>query len=291
MAEFNIGFIGLGTMGEPMCKNVLKGTGETVFVYDINDDQVKILAGAGATACSSIKEVAEKSNLIIIMVPNNDNVRDVINELLPNLKKGTIVMDMSTISPSVSREMAEKVKDTGSVMIDAPVVKSKGAAIAGTLGILVGGDKEILAKVRPILEMMGEEVTYMGGNGNGLVLKLVHNMLVGNIQNGVNEAILMGQKAGLDFDAMIKGIKSGGGQNFYMDVKADSIKNRDFEIKFSVKNMHKDVWLHKKLADQLKLDLPGSDRVRDVYDKAVDDFPQEDFSATIKVVEEECKEE
>lgn len=290
MTGFNIGFIGLGTMGEPMCKNVLKKTGNTINVYDINAKQIQKVVDAGATACGSIGEVARKSNLIIIMVPNNDNVRDVIEELLPDLQKDTIVVDMSTISPSVSREMAGKVKKVGSVMIDAPVVKSKGAAIAGTLGILVGGDKSVMDRVEPILSMMGEEITYMGDNGNGLVLKLVHNMLVGNIQNGVNEAILMGQKAGLDFDAMINGIKSGGGQNFYMDVKADSIKRRDFEIKFSVKNMHKDVWLHQKLAEQLKLKLPASDRVREVYDKAVKEFPQEDFCATIKVIEKDCKE-
>jgi 3-hydroxyisobutyrate dehydrogenase-like beta-hydroxyacid dehydrogenase len=289
MQEFTVGFIGLGIMGESMCENIIKKSGKPVFVFDVNSAQVTKLVGLGGKACKDIPELAKKCTLIFIMVPRNEHVRDVISQLLPNIATNTIIVDMSTISPQVSREMAEKVRKAGSIMLDAPVVKSKAAAISGALGILVGGNQDMCEKIKPYLLMMGSEVTYLGKNGNGLALKLIHNMLVGNIQNGVNEALLMVESAGLDFDASIKGIKSGGAQTFYMDSKADSIHKGDFSPKFSVQNMHKDVWLHKELSDELKLDLPGADRVRKVYDETMKDSANEDFSSTIKTVRKICK--
>ncbi|MBD3350203.1 MAG: prephenate dehydrogenase/arogenate dehydrogenase family protein [Candidatus Lokiarchaeota archaeon] len=287
MSEFKVGFIGLGTMGEPMCTNILKKSQEPVNLFDINSEQVEKLSKMGGIGCNSVADVTEKSNLIFIMVPKNKDVRNVIEQILPVIKQGTIVVDMSTISPSVSRGMAAKIKEKGAFMIDAPVVKSRSAAESGTLGILVGGEKDIIDRVMNYLGMMGETITYLGGNGNGLVLKLIHNMLVGNIQNGVNEALIMAEKAGLDFEKTIKGIKSGGGQNFYMDVKAESIKKGNWEAKFSIRNMYKDVWLHKTLAEKLNLELPGSNRVRQIYDKAFEAFPNEDFSATYKIIKKE----
>ena len=290
MVNFKIGFIGLGTMGEPMCVNIIKG-GFSVLVYDIDKTQVEKLARKGGIPCNSIQEIANNCNVIISMVPTSENVKDVVEDLLPHLKSNTIYMDMSTISPKVSKELSEKVKEAGSVMLDVPVVKSQPAAVSGNLGIYVGGDEDIYQKIRPILECMGksEEIMYYGPNGTGLAMKMCHNMVVGEIQNGVNEMLIMAEAAGLKYDDVVRGIAAGGGQCFYLDVKAQSIKNEDFSTKFSFRNMHKDMHLITDFADDLNLNLPGARRVLEIYDNGINEYGSEDFSATIKILKKIVK--
>jgi 3-hydroxyisobutyrate dehydrogenase len=287
MDSFRIGFIGLGTMGESMCENIIKKSGSKVWLYDVNRAQVEKLTKLGGSPCKNIKELAENCNLIISMVPTNENVKEVVDGILPHIKKGTIYVDMSTISPDVSKELAKKVKNSGSVMMDVPVVKSKAAAIAGNLGIYVGGDEETYKKIRPILECMGkpEEIIYFGENGKGLAMKMCHNMLVGEIQNGVNEMLILAKAAGLNFDMVLKGVKAGGGQNFYLDSKGETIKKEEFSPKFSFRNMHKDINLIVEFSKKLGIDLPGANNVVKIYEKGIKEFADKDFSATIKVLE------
>ena len=130
-----------------------------------------------------------------------------------------------------------------------------------------------------------EEIIYYGENGKGLAMKMCHNMLVGIIQNGVNEMILLAKAAGIDYDKIAPGIAAGGGQNFYLDVKAESIKNRDFSPKFSFRNMYKDMNLIIDFAQKLGLKLVGAERVLEIYNKGINGYANEDFSATIKVLE------
>lgn len=288
MNYFKIGFIGLGTMGEPMCRNIIQKGNWEVYVYDVNKTQVDKLVKDGALKCESYKAIAEKCNVIISMVPTNENVIEVVNGLLPFLQKNTVYIDMSTISPSISTELAKKLKESGCIMMDIPVVKSQAAAIAGTLGIYIGGDFDTFQSIRPILECMGnsEEIIYFGDNGMGLAMKMCHNMLVGIIQNGVNEMILMAKAAGIDYEKIAPGIAAGGGQNFYLDTKAESIKEGDFTPKFSFRNMHKDMHLIIEFAQNLGLDLPGAKRVLEIYESGIGKYADEDFSATIKVLEE-----
>ncbi len=284
MEAFKLGFIGIGTMGEPMVKNLLTKTQQSIYIYDINPAQTRKLAPLGAIPCENIKEVAQKANLIFIMVPNNEHVKSVVTELIDTIPPKTIICDCSSISPSTEKECAAMIEKVGSYAIEAPVVKSKGAAIAGTLGILTAGPKEIVEQVTPYLLMMGEQVIYYGDHGHGMTMKILHNMLVGNIQNGVNEMFVMADAVGLDFDLVMQGIKAGGGQNFYLDGKGPTIKAGDYQPKFSVRNMAKDAKLHGLLKEELNLDLPGSDRVRQVYTQAMIDVADEDFSATYKTV-------
>ncbi|HME50809.1 MAG TPA: NAD(P)-dependent oxidoreductase [Candidatus Lokiarchaeia archaeon] len=288
---FKVGFIGLGIMGEPMATNIIKNGHET-WVYDIDPAQVEKLAELGGNPCESVADVAGKASHIIIMVPNSEHVRDVIEQLLPVLKKGTVIIDMSTISPAVSRELAASVKEKGSMMLDAPVVKSKAAAISGDLGILVGGDKKTYEKIIPLLKCMGKNIIHMGPNGSGLVMKLCHNMLVGEIQNGVNEMLVLAQVAGLDIDSVVKAVSYGGGQNAYLDMKAATIKAQDFSPKFPFEHMFKDLNLIKGLASELGLDLAGAKHVLGIYEKGMDEgLNREDFSASIKIVEKTTKHE
>ena len=177
------------------------------------------------------------------------------------------------------------VKETGAQFIDAPVVKSKPAAIAGKLGIYVGGEQEVYEKMLPILSYMGENVIRMGDNGKGLVMKICHNALVSQIQNGVNETLALAQRNGISVSTFATAISYGGGQNFYLDGKAAPIEKEDYTTAFSVENMAKDVHICMSLAEECGLDMPGERNACQVYDKALElGYGKEDFCATIKVV-------
>lgn len=280
-----IGFIGLGIMGESMCENIIKKHDDTVYVFDFVKEKVEKLAALGAVACASSKEVAENVEVIITMVPKSEHSRSVYTEVLPALGTGKTCIDMSTIEPSVSVEIAEMVKKTGAEFIDAPVVKSKPAAIAGKLGIYVGGEEKVYEAMRPILLYMGENVIRMGDNGKGLVMKICHNALVSQIQNGVNETSTLAAANGIDILTFAEAISYGGGQNFYLDSKKTPIANEDYTTAFSVENMDKDVNICMSLAEECKVSMPGEANVVRVYKEAMEaGYRKEDFCATVKIV-------
>ena len=192
-----IGFIGLGIMGESMSENIVKKHDDKVYVFDFVPAKVELLASKGAIPCANSVDLAKASDVIISMVPKSEHSMSVYKEILPVLDETKTCIDMSTIDPSVSVEISKMVKATGARFIDAPVVKSKPAAIAGKLGIYVGGDEKTYEDMRPILLYMGENVIRMGDNGKGLVMKICHNALVGQIQNGVNENLVLAGKFGI----------------------------------------------------------------------------------------------
>lgn len=280
-----IGFIGLGIMGESMCENIINKHDDKVFVFDFVEEKVKLLEAKGSVACGSSKEVAENADVIISMVPKSEHSRSVYKEILPVLDSTKICIDMSTIDPGVSVEISEEVKRTGAQFLDAPVVKSKPAAIAGKLGIYVGGDEAVYEKIRFILMYMGENVIRMGDNGKGLVMKICHNALVSQIQNGVNETSVLAAANGIDILTFAQAISYGGGQNFYLDSKKDPIFREDFTTAFSVENMSKDVNICMKLAEECGVAMPGEANAKRVYDEAMEaGYGKEDFCATVKVV-------
>ncbi len=280
-----IGFVGLGIMGESMCENIIKKHDDSVYVFDFVKEKVDKLASLGAVACESSKEVAKNADLFITMVPKSEHSRAVYTEILPELKSGMICVDMSTIDPSVSVEISEMVKKTGAEFADAPVVKSKPAAIAGKLGIYVGGSEEVYEKIRPILLYMGENVKRMGDNGKGLVMKICHNALVSQIQNGVNETMTLAGKCGISIADYAEAISYGGAGNWYLDSKKDVLEKEDFTTAFSVENEHKDVHICLNLAKECGFSMPGEENAVRVYDKALEmGLGKEAFSATIKVV-------
>lgn len=280
-----IGFIGLGIMGESMSENIVKKHDDQVYVFDFVKEKVDQLAAKGAQPCQSSLELAKASDVIITMVPKSEHSRAVYTEILEALDNTKTCIDMSTIDPSVSVEISEMVKKTGAAFLDAPVVKSKPAAAAGKLGIYVGGDEETCEKMRPILLYMGENVKRMGANGKGLVMKICHNALVSQIQNGVNETIALAGKNGISVSEYAEAISYGGGQNFYLDSKKGAIEAEDYTTAFSVENMAKDIDICMKLAEETGLAMPGGQNACDVYKKALKSgYGKEDFCATIKVV-------
>lgn len=282
-----IGFVGLGIMGESMCENILKKHDDKVYVFDFVKEKVELLAGKGAIPCADSVEVAKNADVFITMVPKSEHSRSVYEMILPVLCQGKTCIDMSTIDPSVSVEISKMVKATGAQFIDAPVVKSKPAAIAGKLGIYVGGDEEVYEAMKPILLYMGENVIRMGENGKGLVMKICHNALVAQIQNGVNETSTLAAANGIDILTFATAISYGGGQNFYLDSKKEVISRNDFTTAFSIENEHKDLGICMKLAEESGVRMPGQENTKRVYDLAMEKgYGKEDFSATVKVVRE-----
>lgn len=275
-----VGFIGLGIMGMPMATNVFKKF--DVIGYDVVSKE------APFKVVSSIEELVNNSDIIISMVPKNEHVISVYNEVEKYIRKDMICIDMSTINPDVNRQVAKRIEDKKAFMLDCPVVKSQPAAVAGTLGIYVGGSEEVYKKVKPILDCMGNNIIYMGGHGQGLVMKIIHNMLVASIQNGVNEVMTIAKKMNMNIDEVTKAISYGGGQNFYLDTKANNIKNNEYKTAFSVANMNKDVHFALDMADSLSLELPGLNNIVRVYEEAMKNgLEKEDFSATFKIVSKE----
>lgn len=280
-----IGFIGLGIMGESMSENIVKKHNDTVYVFDFVKEKVDQLTAKGAVACADSVELAKKSDVIISMVPKSEHSRSVYQGILDVLDSTKTCIDMSTIDPSVSVEISEMVKKTGAQFIDAPVVKSKPAAIAGKLGIYVGGDEETYEKMRPILLYMGENVIRMGGNGKGLVMKICHNALVTQIQNGVNETITLAQKNGISIPDYATAISYGGGQNFYLDTQYEKLAAEDYTTAFSLANAAKDVNICMNLAQECGFDMPGEANVQRVYQTAMDKgMGPDDWRSTIKIV-------
>lgn len=280
-----IAFIGLGIMGEAMCRNIIQKHDDEVYLFDFVKEKVDLLVKEGGIAAQSSREAAEKADLIITMVPKSEHSRAVAEEILPVLDETKIYIDMSTIDPDVSVELSEMVKKTGADFLDAPVVKSRPAAEAGKLGIYVGGSEEGYRRILPVLSYMGENIIRMGDNGKGLVMKICHNALVSQIQNGVYETSALAERNGIDILTYAEAISYGGGQNFYLDSKKKVIAEEDYTTAFSVANMHKDVHICLHLAEQCGLKMPGEENAVRVYDQAMaEGYGSEDFSATIKVV-------
>lgn len=280
-----LGFIGLGIMGESMAHNLVKKSGLAVYVFDLDEEKVKQLASHGAMATSSSQEVVQHADIIFTSVPKAKHVKLVHESVYEHITKGQIFVDMSTIAPNDSVILADKLREYGAEFLDAPVVKSKQAAIDGTLGIYVGGCKETFQKVKPYLEMMGSSIVYMGTNGKGLIMKICHNMLVGEIQNGVNEMMLLAQKNGIGWETFGEAISIGGGKNFYLETKAKAIGMQDYTTAFSVENMFKDVMIAKELISKQGLELPGAKVVQNIYQEAITEgLGSKDFSATYEVV-------
>ena len=277
-----IGMIGLGIMGEAMCQNIAAKHGDTVYCYDIVPEKRNI---PGAVPCETSVDLARQADVIISMVPKAEHAWAVYREILPVLDASKICIDMSTIEPQESRKISGLVEETGARFADAPVVKSRPAAEAGKLGIYVGCAEDLYETILPILSYMGENVIRMGENGAGLVMKICHNALVSQIQNGVNETATLAAANGIDILTFAQAISYGGGQNFYLDSKKQAIADENFKTAFSIENMNKDVHICLKLAEESGVHMPGEENAVRVYETAMEKgLGAEDFSATIKVV-------
>ena len=280
-----IGFIGLGIMGESMCENIVKKHNDTVYCNDHKQSQIDKLASFGAVGCATNTEVAEKADIIITMIPTSAHVKEAYTEMLPYLKEGKICIDMSTIEPDKSVDVANMVKAKGAQFADCPVVRSKADAIAGTLGVLAGCEKEVFYIIEPILGYIGSKVIYIGENAMGLAAKICHNTLVAQIQNGVNETLNLAQKLGISIDNFADAVAAGGAQNFYMNAQREKLKNEDWTTAFSLENMCKDITICSRISEEMEFDMPGMRAAKSAIDKAMErGWGKEDFRQTYRIV-------
>lgn len=274
-----VAFIGLGIMGLPMATNVSKKY--DLIGYDVFKKETPF------PFANSYKECVDFADVIISMVPKNEHMLSLYSSIKPYLRRGQIWIDMSTISPSTNQTVAKDLEGSGVEILDCPVVKSQPAAIKGELGIYVGGKEEIYNKVKPILSCMGSNIIYMGNHGAGLQMKILHNGLVGEIQNGVNEILGMAKKLGLDQSQVVAAFGYGGASCFYLDTKAKNIISNTYPTAFSVENMNKDVHFALEIADDINSECPGLRNVVKIYEKAMESgLAKEDFSASYKIVNE-----
>jgi 2-hydroxy-3-oxopropionate reductase len=234
-----IGFIGLGIMGKPMSKNLLKA-GYQIVVCDIVKAAVEELVSAGAQAAGTPKEVAEQTEIIVTMLPNSPHVRQVVlgdKGIIEGAKAGTVVIDMSSIAPLVSREVAAKLAEKGIVMLDAPVSGGEPKAIDGTLSVMVGGKKDVFEKCFPIMKAMAGSVVLTGDIGAGNVTKLANQIIVALNIAAMSEALMLATKAGVSPDLVYQAIRGGLAGSTVLDAKAPLVMDRKFEPGFRI-NLH-----------------------------------------------------
>jgi 2-hydroxy-3-oxopropionate reductase/2-hydroxymethylglutarate dehydrogenase len=254
-----IGFIGIGVMGKSMALNLLKA-GYPLFAYDLNPKALEELKQKGAAIGKSSKEVAGQSDVIITMLPNSDDVEKVIlgeNGVMEGVRGASIVIDMSTIDPSVSRRISQILQSRNIKMLDAPVSGGPPGAAAGTLSIMVGGDENVFRKCEDIFKAMGKSIFHCGPNGNGSIVKCVNNLLTGTYAIASAEALALGVKAGVDFKTLFDVISVSTGQNVFIKTAgpAKAFKG-DFEPGFMANLMHKDLGIAVALAKEQGVPLP-----------------------------------
>ena len=285
----NIGFIGLGIMGKPMAKNLLKA-GHKLVVYDIMPAGADEVVAAGAARGSSPKDVASQTDIVITMVPDGPEVEQAVlgsSGVLEGAKKGTTVVDMSSISPMVAQKVGARCEAQGVEFLDAPVSGGEPKAIDGTLAIMVGGKQEIFDKVEPILKTMGSTVVLTGKVGAGNVTKLANQIMVACNIAAMGEALVLATKAGLDPEVVFNAVKAGLAGSTVLNVKAPMVYSRNFKPGFRVRLHQKDLRNALLAAESLKVSLPLTSAVQNILVSLMNNGKGDlDHSAIVQFIEE-----
>lgn len=288
-----IGFIGLGVMGKHMAANILKN-GCELKVYDVVSTVVKEFEEKGAASGTTPAEVAAECDIVMTSLPNSQIVMDVIlgeNGVLQGAKPGTILVDLSSITPKTIQHICEEAEKKGVQVLDAPVSGGAAGAEKGTLTIMVGGKKEVFDKVVPILEYIGKKLYHVGNIGAGDTVKLVNNLLLGANMAAVCEALALGAKAGLDPDVLFDVISESSGNSYALTSKySNFISKRNFEPGFMVDLQYKDLQLAIDTAKDLQMPLMIGNLTQQIYEIARSEgLGKEDISSVIKVYEKWIK--
>lgn len=283
-----VGFIGLGIMGKPMSKNLLKA-GYKLVVYNRSRASVDELVEAGAEGANSPKEVAEKCDVIITMLPNSPDVRAVClgeNGIIEGSKPGLMLIDMSSIDPVETKAIGAKLKESGIQMMDAPVSGGEPKAIDGTLSVMVGGSKENFEKYKGLLSAMASSVVYVGNLGSGNVAKLANQVIVATNIAAVAEALSLAKKNGADPELVYQAIRGGLAGSTVLDAKAPMMLEHSFKPGFRIELHIKDLNNVLSAAKATGADVPLSSKVLDMMKTLeTDGFGKEDHSALFRFYE------
>jgi 2-hydroxy-3-oxopropionate reductase len=283
-----IGFIGLGIMGKPMAKNLIKA-GYNVVVYDRNKNKRDEVVAAGAEEGLSPKDVAARTEIIITMLQNSPNVKDVVlgtNGILEGAKEGTIIVDTSSIAPLASKEIAAEAAKKGVEMLDAPVSGGEPKAIEGTLSFMVGGKKEVFDKCYDILSKMGASVVLCGDIGAGNTTKLANQIIVALNIAAMSEALVLGTKAGVDPEAIYNAIKGGLAGSTVLNAKAPLAMAGNFKPGFRIELHIKDLANALETGHEIGVPLPLTSQVMEIMQALkVDGKAQDDHGGIIQFYE------
>ena len=262
-----IGFIGLGIMGRPMARNLLKA-GYPLVVHSRSPGPVEEIVKAGATAAASSKDVAAQCDVLITMLPNSPDVELVAlgpNGILEGARRGLIVADMSTISPIVSQKIGKAFETKGVAMLDAPVSGGEKGAIDGALSIMVGGDKAVFERVLPIFQAMGKTITFLGPLGFGGFTKLANQIIVAVNLTALAEALTLGKKAGLDRDLLLTALAGGLAGSKCLEQKRPNYLANTYNPGFKIDLHYKDLGLIMESARALGVPLPATAVVQELF--------------------------
>jgi 2-hydroxy-3-oxopropionate reductase len=262
----NIGFVGLGIMGSPMAGHLIKG-GHQVFLYSI-PSVPPALVEAGGIACANGKEVAQKADIVITMVPDTPHVDAALfgeNGIAQGLSKGKTVVDMSSISPLATKEFAKKIIALGCEYLDAPVSGGEVGAKAASLTIMVGGSEATFAKVKPLFEMMGKNITLVGGNGDGQTTKVANQIIVALTIEAVGEALLYAAKAGADPAKVRQALMGGFASSRILEIHGERMVKRNFDPGFRIELHQKDLNLALSTGRQLGVSLPNTATCQELF--------------------------
>jgi 2-hydroxy-3-oxopropionate reductase len=283
-----IGFIGLGIMGKPMAKNLLKA-GHELVVYDVIKENVDVLTAAGAVAGISAADIAAQVPLLITMLPNSPHVKTVVtgkNGILEGAKSGTILIDMSSIAPLASQEVEKACAVKGVRMIDAPVSGGEPKAIDGTLAIMVGGDEAVFDEVKPLLLQMGATAVYCGSVGAGNTTKLANQIIVGLNIAAVAESFTLVKKAGVEPRMVFEAIRKGLAGSTVLEAKAPMMIDNNFNPGFKIDLHIKDLANALDTGHGIGSPLPLTALVREMMETLhADGFGQNDHSALAQYYE------
>jgi 2-hydroxy-3-oxopropionate reductase len=239
-----VGFIGLGIMGRPMAKNLMEA-GYELVLHNRSPEKAEELAKEGnATASGSPREVAEACDIVITMLPDSPDVEAVVageGGVLEGIRDDALLVDMSTISPVVTEELSERVREKGASMLDAPVSGGDVGAIEGALSIMVGGSKEDFERARPLFDVMGKVATHVGPIGAGQVVKACNQIVVALTIEAVSEALVLGSKGGVAPEKLVEALSGGLAGSAVMEAKKEKFFSHDFEPGFRIELHHKDL--------------------------------------------------
>ena len=283
-----IGYIGLGLMGRPIALNLIKA-GYEVFVYARRPESLTPLLEAGARACDSPKKLSQNCNVIFTNVSDSSDVKDIVSGpegITEGANPGSIVIDMSTISPIVTREIAKQLEDKGIEMLDAPVSGGTQGAEQASLSIMVGGKAEIFERVRPVLEAVGKNIIHIGDHGAGQVTKACNQLVVAQTMAAIGEAFILARAANVDPGKVREALLSGFAASRILEAHGQRMLDDNFTPGFKAKLHQKDMGIVLNTAAELGITLPGTEQVSHHIDEMIKQGMDEaDSSALVKQLE------
>jgi 2-hydroxy-3-oxopropionate reductase len=294
MAE-KVGFIGLGIMGRPMAKNLMEA-GYELVLHNRSPEKAEELAKEGnATAAESPRQVAQACDLVITMLPDSPDVEAVVageGGVLEGIRDGALLVDMSTISPVVTKELSAKVREKGASMLDAPVSGGDVGAIEGALSIMVGGSEEDFERARPLFDVMGKAATHVGPIGAGQVVKACNQIVVALTIEAVSEALVLGSKGGVTPEKLVEALSGGLAGSAVMEAKKEKFFSHDFEPGFRIEFHHKDLGIALAAGREYGVALPATAIVDQMFEALkAKGRGDRDHSALLTLLEEAAQHE